>query len=150
MNTDQMYACAYKEVLIILSLLSEEDWNKIPKSRKDFYFDNMDKDYKFEIDLSKNNKQIKLLKTTEAILANIYKEYLADENEKRDIEIREKEEFDEIEEEKRKKYNPDDIFKKIDNNNLENELNRNLPAEVKKLKFYEKIFNFIKKFLNNK
>jgi hypothetical protein len=45
---------------------------------------------------------------------------------------------------KRKKYNPDDIFKTVENKNVNYVQQENLPVEVKQLKFYEKVFNFIK------
>ena len=58
------------------------------------------------------------------------------------------------EEEKAQKYNPDDLFKKkniesvIENTEKDTIENSNLPIEVKKEKFYEKIINFFKRIFN--
>lgn len=54
---------------------------------------------------------------------------------------------------KKKRYNPDDIFKKrnkagIDETIKESDNNNNLPIEVKKEKFYEKIISFFKKIFH--
>lgn len=142
-NTKELYACAYKEVITILSCLPDEEWFKIPKERRDFYFESMKKDYKFELDSSKPIYEQKLLKPTRAILANIFKDYLASPNQKEEIIYREQKEFEKIEEEKRNRYNPDDIFKRREHSSEVQEIN--LPVEVKKESFFKKIINNIKK-----
>ena len=56
-----------------------------------------------------------------------------------------------MEEEKKTKYNPDDIFNKRNKLNIEEKIEESntnkLPIEVKKEKFYEKLIKFIKNFL---
>lgn len=146
-NVNEVYACCYKEVLTILCMLPEEDWNKIPKAKKDFYFECMDKNHKFEIDPSKPISELKVLRPTKAILANIFKNYLAIPSEKQAILIKEKEESQKIEEEKRKKYNPNEIFKNINNKKNISKKEVTLPVEVRKENFFEKIINRIKKIL---
>lgn len=144
MNTNELYACSYKEVILILSLLPDEDWNKIPQSKKDFYFNNMNKDYKFNFDYSKNISEQELLTPSKAILANIYKEFLASDDEKKEIIIKEQNEFNKIEEEKRKKYDPDNIFKNIDKNSQVHNKEMSLQIIEKKVGIYEKLLKFIK------
>jgi hypothetical protein len=145
MNKKELYACAYKEVMVILCLLPDEAWNKIPQDKKDFYFESMNKDYKFEIDAEKGIDEEKLLAPSKAILANIYRDYLASPEEKKQIRRQEQNELNKIEEEKRKKYNPDDIFKKEEKPSNDNYVKQdNLPVEVKNQKFYEKVFDFLK------
>ena len=100
---------AYKEVIKVIEYLPEELYVKIPEEILENLYENMDKDYEFEIT---NSKTVKFLKETEDILAVIYRDYLASENEKRKIELLERQEETELEEEKRKKYSPDNIFEK--------------------------------------
>ena len=69
------------------------------------------------------------------------------------IEAREKYELEKIEEEKREKYNPNEVFKndkfhEVDKNVENNE--KNLPIEVKRDKFFERLLNFLKKFFFKK
>ena len=73
---------AYKEVIKVIEYLPEELYVKIPEEILENLYENMDKDYEFEIS---NSKTVKLLKETEDILAVIYRDYLASENEKRKI-----------------------------------------------------------------
>ena len=89
---------AYKEVIKVIEYLPEELYIKIPEEILESLYENMDKEYNFEIS---NFKDVKFLKETEDILAVIYRDYLASENEKRKILIREKQEEIELEEEKR-------------------------------------------------
>ena len=62
-----------------------------------------------------------------------------------EIEAKEKYDLEKIEEEKREKYNPDNIFKKREEEILRE--NANLPVEIKEESFFKKLVNFIKKFL---
>ncbi len=55
------YADAYKEVLVILDTLIEEDYNKIPKEYIEYLKENCNNDYNFYYDTSKNLEQQKLL-----------------------------------------------------------------------------------------
>ena len=61
-DVENQIACSYKEVLTIISLLSRNDWDKIPNERKNFYFENMNKNYNFNFDISKR-RNIKRRKT---------------------------------------------------------------------------------------
>ena len=55
-----------------------------------------------------------------------------------------------IEEKRREKYNPDEIFKNKEVQKVEEEtqdIENNLPVEVKREKFFERLIGFIKRFL---
>ena len=105
------YAKAYTEVLKILSYFPEDEYNKIPKEKIEFYKENMDKDYKFtinpEIDLAQQN----VSKEAGAIIVILFRDYYATEEQKEQLEelIKLNEKKSEIQ--KREKYNPDDLFK---------------------------------------
>ena len=57
-------------------------------------------------------------------------------------------ELHKIEEDKRKKYNPDNIFKK--RTKEKNVSKNNLPIELKKEKFFKKLVKFIKNIINKR
>lgn len=146
------YPKAYKEVIEILKYVPQESVNKIPQTMIDTFKAKMDVNYDFKVDINKSFEEQQLLDETNAILANIFRDYWATPYQKERIEAKEKYDRQKAEEEKRVQYNPDDIFKKKQiNNEIENntqESNNNLPIEVKKEKFYEKIINFLKKLFH--
>ena len=146
------YSKAYKEVIEILKYVPQESVNKIPQTMLDTFKAKMDVNYDFKVDINKSFEEQQLLDETNAILANIFRDYWATPYQKERIEAKEKYDRQKAEEEKRAQYNPDDIFRKKEiNNEIENntqESNNNLPIEVKKEKFYEKIINFFKKIFH--
>lgn len=145
MNTKE-YAKAYTEVIEILKHVPDEDVKKIPKEKLDFYKENMDKTYNYEVDETKEFKEQQMLDKTKAVLANIYRDYWASSTEREEIKAKQKQELYMLEEEKRKKYNPDDIFKnKKQPNTVEN---TNKPVEIKKETFFNRLISLIKGFFN--
>ncbi len=147
-NTNEIYRCSYKEVFIILNLLPDAEKTKIPKEKFDFYRECMDKDYNTNINLLKPISEQNLLKQTRAILANIFKIYLATEEEKNQLQIKEKREWEIREEEKRKKYNPDDIFKNVNRELVEKEKNPDAD-DILLVEYKESIFRRIIKKIKN-
>ena len=141
------YARAYTEVLEIIKYFPQEDYKKIPKEKIEFYKNNMDKEYNFiinpKIDLSEQN----VSPEASAVIVNLFMDYLGTEEQK--VKIKEilvlnqkKEEL-----EKRKKYNPDNIFKNS-NKSLENTTNyistEKAIIEYKEKNFIQKLFDKIK------
>ena len=107
---ENKYAKAYKEVLEIIKYFPEEEYNKIPKEKIEFYQKNMDREYVFvinpTIDLSEQN----ISKEANAIIITLFQNYFATEKQKEKIqEILDLNEI-KVEQGKRKKYNPDDLF----------------------------------------
>lgn len=146
------YSRAYTEVLEIIKYFPEEEYAKIPKEKIEFYKNNMDKDYVFiinpEIDLSEQN----ISPEANAIIVNLFRNYFATEEQKVKIkeilDLNQKKE----EQEKREKYNPDDIFKntnKATNTTVEMSENNINTALVKyKESFFARFKNFIFKILH--
>lgn len=139
------YQKAYKEILEILKYVPEESVKKIPKEMRDMFEKEQLKTYDFQIDTSKTFEEQELLEETKAILANIFRDYWATPYQKERIEIKEKYDRQQSEEQKRKIYNPNDLFKNKNNRNPDFEKLSNLPIEVKKESFFKKIINFFKK-----
>ena len=147
------YKKAYKEIVEILKYVPEESINKIPQEMRNMFEEKQLKTYDFQIDTNKTFDEQELLKETKAILANIFRDYWATPYQKEKIEAKEKYDRQKSEEKKIKKYNPHNLFEnknseKIENENTDVEKISNLPIEVKKEKFYEKIIQFFKKIFN--
>ena len=149
------YEMAYTEVIEILKYVPDEDIKKIPIDKIEFYKTNMDKEYKYELDITKEFKDQKISEITKAILANIFRDYWATPLQKEKIMQKEKYDLEKLEEKKRKKYNPDELFRKDteekaeekDIESIDNEKS-NLPMEVKKNTFFQKLISFIKGLFN--
>jgi len=140
------YPKAYKEVIEVLKYVPKESVDKIPQTMLDALNSKMDNTYNFSIDINKSFEEQELLEETKAILANIFRDYWATPYQKERIEEKEKYDRKKMEEEKRANCNYD-IFKKDNKVEIrEDEVsNSNLPIEVKKERFYERIINFFKK-----
>ena len=110
------YGKVLKEVYEIINNSNNEVRNKIPYRFKKYVYKNMDINFNVTIDNEKNLvNQEHIHEKTKDILTLIYRDYLVDSNEKEklineEIEIKRK-----IEEEKLKKYNTDNLFKKRQN-----------------------------------
>ena len=102
------YECSYVEVLEILKHIPKEEYDKIPKQLIEFFEEHKDKSYRYIY----NPVSPKTLRKTDAIIVSLYKDYIANEDEKKQIEKRLIENYQKAEIEKRKQYNPDDLFKK--------------------------------------
>lgn len=105
------YECSYVEVLEILKHIPKEEYDKIPKQLIEFFEEHKDKSYRYIY----NPVSPKTLRKTDAIIVSLYKDYIANDDEKKQIEKRLMENYEKAETEKRKKYNPDDLFKKKQN-----------------------------------
>lgn len=139
------YAKAYTEVIEIFKYIPQEDIAKIPSDKIEFYKKHMDKEYKYAIDKTIEFEQQTMSDITKAILANIFRDYWATENQKIRIVAKEKVDLENIEKEKQEKYPPNDIFK---NNKKEEKINE-IPTttalgEYKKETWYTKFVNYMK------
>lgn len=139
------YAKAYTEVLEIIKYFPEEEYNKIPKEKIEFYKENMDKNYEFkinpELDLSKQNISIK----ANAIIVTLFQNYFATEEQNKKInEILKMNEI-KSEQEKREKYNPEDMFK--DNTEIKQKDTTQTALIESKDNFFVKIKRFIMKYI---
>ncbi len=107
---NDVYAKAYKEVLVILKHVPEEDVKKIPDKMIKMFKVKQDINYNYELDERVPFKKQKMLIETKAILANLYRDYWATPEEREQIIAKENYDIAKEEEKKREKYNPDDLF----------------------------------------
>lgn len=165
---DKKYAKAYTEVIEILKHIPKEEYDKIPETEIRFYENNCDKNYKYEYDENKTIKEQPISREANAVIISIYMNYFANEKQKGIINEILKQNSINAENEKKKKYDINNIFSKennINSNNIDNQNNsdndssdedssdgndkkdENLPIEIndKKENFIKKIINKIKK-----
>lgn len=112
MNINVETKKAYTEVVKVLNSLPDHDYRKIPEDVMLTLEKNMDTEYVYDIDLRKSLSEWKISTKAQTILAIIFRDYLATEKQKQKILNFEKAKINELEEEKRKKYDPDNIFQK--------------------------------------
>lgn len=102
---------AYKEILELLKYMPKKDVEKIPEEMIYTFKMKMDTEHQFEIDESIPLDKQDFLEETKDILSNMFRDYWATPRQREKILAREKLEKEKLEEERRKKYNPDNIFK---------------------------------------
>lgn len=144
---------AYVEVLEILKYIPTEYYNKIPNEILENMQLNADKEYKYVVTHFYNFQEQEMLKETETIVAVLFRDYWATEEQRNKILEKEKYDLSVLEQEKREKYNPDDIFKKVNKNsektNIEMPKNNSITIlNEYKESFFAKLKEFIFKILH--
>ena len=141
---DDVYRNSFKEVYVILENTDNELLSKIPAKFMNFIKANMNNEYETKIDLNVDINKQPLLKETEAILSLIYRSYWATNEEKKEIALKDKNEFIEKEKQKKEEFQGKDIYKLFDErrNISEITLDNNLMI-IKKENFLEKFFKKI-------
>lgn len=144
------YKKALVEVDAVLSCLDYNEYKKIPTNIIDAIENNKDEEYMYEYDEELEYEDWSLMPETKAILYNIFKKYLATEEQRKYLQQKERLENYKIESEKIKKYNSENLFKKEkevkkveqeENNELIVKRDSSFKRILEKLK---SIFRFIK------
>ena len=141
---------AFSELVEILNWVEIEDYNKIPKAKIDFFKKNSNKNNTFKYDPNLNLEEQGVSEYTRAIIVILFRDYWATEKQRNKLLEREKRDLQLIEEEKMAKFKQEDIFKdtKYAQENLkEDSIKNNLPVEIQKKKWYQRIFSKIKKII---
>ena len=141
---DLKYSNAFTEVLEILKYISKEDYEKVPLEMIEIMEDNCSKDYfvEYNPDISLTDQNIS--EEAQTIIAILFRDYWATPYQKERIEAKEKSDLEKLEEEKREKYNTDNIFKNKQEGTVRE--NKNLSIDIKVDSFFKKLVIFIKKF----
>ncbi len=144
------YKKALVEVDAVLSCLDYNEYKKIPANIIDAIENNKDEEYTYDYDEELEYEDWSLMPETKAILYNIFKKYLATEEQRKYLQQKERLENYKIESEKIKKYNSENLFKKEkevkkveqeENNELIVKRDSSFKRILEKLK---SIFRFIK------
>ena len=135
------YAKAYTEILKIIEYLPDSEYQKIPQKLIEKFLEESDKEYAFEIQSKDDFENKKLLKETEYIMYALYRNYLSDEEERGQLIRLEKQAYNDSEENKRIKYNPDNIFKNKDRKVIDS--SERISNEVAMTQYNKSIFKKI-------
>lgn len=142
------YANAYSEVVEVLKYISKEDYQKIPKKIIKILEENRNEKSEFLYNAGVPFEKQEISKDAKIILAIIYRNCWAAEKEKEEIAKKEKAREIEIQQKKREKHNPDEIFKKREKSVIQ-ELEENHYL-VEKEKWYLKILKKLKRFFSGR
>lgn len=141
-------ACAYKEIYEILKMLPKELVNAIPIKLIKFFYDNMDKNHKFNV--TKESIEENMLEETKVILAILFRDYWATQEQKEKILNFQEQEYKKYEKEIEEKYCIDNLFK----NKTKTEENQTIQNEIalvnQKEKLLTKLIKKIKSIFNLK
>lgn len=142
------YKRAYTEVIEIIKYFPNEEYAKIPLEKINYYKENMDKDYNFQINPNIELEKQNISREANAILVTLFKDYFATDRQKEILNNLLKQNQQILEEQKQEKYDPSNLFMQsktqqqntvtIQENNSENSL-----IESKE-NFFTKFINFIK------
>lgn len=142
---DEKYGIPYSELLEILKYIPIEDYNKIPKEKIEIFETYANKEYVFHYDPSKTLKEQNVSNITKELIILLFRDYWATETQRNKIIAKQNYDRMKLEEKKKEKYNPNDLFKKNDiNKNILNQSKENMQViEYKELKWYQKIYTKI-------
>ena len=149
-NVNIEYANAYSEVLEVLNHMSKEDYNKIPKDMLEMFQTNCNNEYQFRYDLNKEFEEQGISKRAKLILAILFRDYWATPYQKEKIIAKQNYERQKLEQQKFEKYNPERLFENKRQPIIEEVKNISSMIEVKKEKWYQKIFKMIKNLFKRK
>ena len=107
---NEVYRNSFKEVYEILKSTENELLAKIPTKFINFIKNNMNENYKTNIQQDVDIDKQPLSKETEAILSLIYRSYWATDEEKQELAIKDRQDIIEIEKKKKEQYQGKDIY----------------------------------------
>lgn len=144
----------YEEVYEILSLMDKLTVMKIPEETLKIINEKRNPEYKTKIDKNDIFNEKNVSKETIDLLCYFDYHYWMDENRKNEVDRIHKLKIQEIEKEKMKKYNPNDVFKSKQNNSMTSSTERTKEdleiVKYKEQKWYQKLFEKILKiFIKN-
>ena len=102
---------AYSEIFEILSLMEEEDKEKVPQEVRDFFEEQRMKEYKPKIRTDIPLTEQNLRRETVVLLTILVINYWCDSEEEKQSFINELEKNEKVKKELQEKYNPDNLFK---------------------------------------
>ena len=137
------YEMAYVEVLEILKHLPQEDYNRIPKEKIEYYEKYKDRNYFYQFDKYLPIEEQRISKKAKAIIITLFKNYFATQIQQQKLDIILQENSKKIEILKRTKYNPDNIFKKRKNEDIPENNNEENSIEMQMVEYKEPVFKRI-------
>ena len=145
------YREAFSEVEQILKLMPTNLSNKIPERFKNII--TLEKSKTYIPKISEPFEKCQLKEETTIVLAVIYRDFLCSKEEREELLERDRNKLLEFEEELRKKYNPDNLFKNKNNSseNIQDNISTETAmVEYKEKNFLQKLFDKIKNLFRRK
>lgn len=138
----------------VLKYVSKSSFEKIPKENIEMYEKLKDNNYEYHYNENLEIDEQNISHLTTILIANLYIKYWATEEEKKSIEEDDKKELEQIKNEKRDMYNPDNLFinkRKIENNQKDLKVEENLSLTIVENKnIFKRIIEKLKSIINNK
>lgn len=138
---NESFSVACTQVLEILKYLPQDEYQKIPKYEIEFLQSKKDEQYKFDIDKSLPLQQMNISKRANAIFVILWEKYFAKTNQKEKLYAILKQNYQKEEENKKKKYSNEELFKKVKKNDVS-------LIPVEKDKWFKKIYKFFTNIIN--
>ena len=142
------YKKAYTEVIEIIKYFPKEEYDKIPLEKINYYKENMDKNYNFQIDPNIELEKQNISKEANAILVTLFNDYYATDRQKEVLNNLLKQNQQKLEIQKYEEYNPNNLFmqstiKQQNTETLQENQKETSLVEIKE-SFFTKFINFIK------
>ena len=144
-NNNATFKNALKEADYIIQNLPLGIQKKIPNNFRKSIVENMNQSYvPNTFDKNKSLGEQNILDETKLILAAIYRDYIVSNEEKNNLVMEENKIKQKLEKEKRKKYNPNSLFKNnINQDKTKADIFPNRICQNKKKGFFSVVFNMI-------
>lgn len=140
------YERSYVEVLEILKIIPETEYNKIPKEKIEFFNNNCDKEYHFVLD----TENVNISRKAYAIIISLYKDFIANDKQKKIVDDALKYNTIKMENAKKEKYNIDVFYDdkedKVEEKTNVSEENALIQVSTGKYSLLRRIVESIKNF----
>ncbi len=143
---DNKYAVAYREVLEILKYIPKDDYIKISKAKIELFETNANREYTFNYDPNKTLEEQNVSEITKGIIILLFRDYWANEIQRKKIIAKQNYDRMKLEEEKKEKYNVD-IFQNRDNDKQKQNIEDT--KEVALVEYKESIFEKMVRIIKN-
>ena len=145
---EQNLSKAFTEVYEILKVTPIELTSKIPTKFRKIIEENRDKEYRFQLEEPFNEKDLK--EETIVILGLIYRDFLASPEERDELQKKDAEELQRLEQEMQQQYNMENVFQNRKNKYQEAFQEQTDLVVYKEEGFLRKFFNMIKSLFKKK
>ena len=139
------YNKAFTEVYTVLNYLNKDEYNKIPKEILQVIEENRNIDYNYQMNRELDLDKQEMLPETEAILFNLFRDYLSTPEQKEKIIRMQKEERAKNEERKKEQYKKIEMFKQKEFKQNKDTVECLELINVKKENIFIRILNKIKR-----
>ena len=141
----EVYREAFTEVDAIFELMPVNLLKKIPEKFREII--KSEKSINYKPMIREPIEEFELKEETIIILALIYRDFLCSKEEKEKLKLRDAQKLKDAEDEIRKKYNPDYIFKNRNNHKVDKkeDIVTEISIAVVEEKWYEKLFDIVKR-----